>query len=224
MTGLNFCPGLNFREVWVPFLPLPPPPENHGIIEKRSLEVVLSSLSSQAGSPRTVCQGTVSRWLLSTSKEGYSTNSRQPVPVVSQLHHKGHRNLLCSSMYPLPLVLSQHYWKEPGSDFLCTLPLDIYTHWDPLTRLNTQYLSSYERCSSPFIIFRALYWTLSGMSMPLLYWQAPDWTQYSRCCLTSSEQRWPCNLTLFFFSPASLLMRPLFLVQWQAKWTQDSEV
>ena len=48
-------------------------------------------------------------------------------------------------------------------------------------------LSSYQRCSSPFIIFPALHCTLSSMSMSLLYWGAWNWTQHSRCGLTSAE-------------------------------------
>jgi len=39
------------------------------------------------------------------------------------------------------------------------------------------------------IISAALHWTLSSISMPLFYWGAQNWTQHSRCGLTSTEQR-----------------------------------
>lgn len=44
-----------------------------------------------------------------------------------------------------------------------------------------------ERGSSPFIIFVAFRWTLSCMSVSLLHWGAQNWTQDSRCDLTSAE-------------------------------------
>jgi len=48
---------------------------------------------------------------------------------------------------------------------------------------------SQKRCSSPFIILMALHWTLSSMSISVLYCEAQNWTQYSRCGLTCTEQR-----------------------------------
>lgn len=43
----------------------------------------------------------------------------------------------------------------------------------------------HKRCSSPKIIFVALHWTLSNMSMSPLYWVAQNWTQHF--------QLWPCH-------------------------------
>lgn len=48
-----------------------------------------------------------------------------------------------------------------------------------LSRLNcpnSLCLSSEKRCFSPFIIFLALCWTVSSISMSLLYWRAQHWT------------------------------------------------
>lgn len=45
-------------------------------------------------------------------------------------------------------------------------------------------LPSQERCSSPLIIFMALSWTLSSMSMSLMHWTAQSCKQYSSCGLT----------------------------------------
>lgn len=42
-------------------------------------------------------------------------------------------------------------------------------------------LSSYDRCSGPFIIFVALHCTCSGSAMSLLSWGAQDHTQHSKC-------------------------------------------
>lgn len=83
----------------------------------------------------------------------------------------------------LLLVLFGHYWKEP-----CSVPfapfLKVFIDADEIppshlfSRLqscNFLSLSSKGRCSSPVITFTALHWTLSGMSMSLLYWEAENW-------------------------------------------------
>ncbi|KAK4811117.1 hypothetical protein QYF61_019748 [Mycteria americana] len=46
-----------------------------------------------------------------------------------------------------------------------------------------------ERCSSPLIIFVALFWTCSNKSMSFLCWGPQNWTQYSRWGLTTVEWR-----------------------------------
>lgn len=43
--------------------------------------------------------------------------------------------------------------------------------------------------SSPFITFLAFSWTLSSMSASShLYWEAHNWTQWSRCVFTTAEK------------------------------------
>jgi len=90
-----------------------------------------------------------------------------------------------------------HQWKEPGSislhllsRYLCTLirssPSLLCCRLNSPSSLS---LSSQERCCSPFIISVARFWTLSSMSMSLLCWGAQNWTQRSRCNLTSAEQK-----------------------------------
>lgn len=41
-------------------------------------------------------------------------------------------------------------------------------------------LCPYERCSNPWVIFPALCWTVSNMSLSPLYWKAQHWTLHSR--------------------------------------------
>jgi len=67
------------------------------------------------------------------------------------------------------------------------IPLCLYS-W--LNRPSSLSLSSYERwVMSPFINFVILHWTLPSTFMSLLYWRAQNWTQHSRCDLTSTGQR-----------------------------------
>ena len=90
-----------------------------------------------------------------------------------------------------------HQWKEPGSislhllsRYLCMLIRSSPSLF--CSRLNNPSslsLSSWDRCSSPFITSVAHRWTLSSMSMSLLCWGAQNRTQHSRCNLTSAEQK-----------------------------------
>ncbi|XP_052661921.1 tetratricopeptide repeat protein 7A isoform X4 [Harpia harpyja] len=47
--------------------------------------------------------------------------------------------------------------------------------------------SLFDRCSSPLMISAALCWTLSSMFMSSLYWGSQNWTQYTRCGLTTAQ-------------------------------------
>lgn len=110
---------------------------------------------------------------------------RQPVPVLghpssAEVVPDG-RHLLCFSL--CHCLFSCHWasLKRACLHLLHTLPLGTYW-WDPpwtlfsrLNSLSSLSLSSCERCSSPFIIFAALYWSLSTVSMSLLYWGAQNW-------------------------------------------------
>ena len=50
-------------------------------------------------------------------------------------------------------------------------------------------LSLCNKCSNPFTIFMIHHLPPSSMSTLLLYWGAQAWTQDSRCCVSSAEQR-----------------------------------
>ena len=79
---------------------------------------------------------------------------------------------------------------HPPFRYLYTLmrsPLSLL--FSKLTSSSSLSFSSQKGCSSPFIIFVALHWTLSNTSVYLLYWGAQHWTQHSRYGLTSTEQR-----------------------------------
>lgn len=94
------------------------------------------------------------------------------------------QNFLCFSLCPLPLVL---LWdttrKSLGPSSLCPPFKYFYTLTiSPLSLLLSMLngslsLSSYGWCSSPFIIFVALSWTLSSMSISHLCWEGHNWTQ-----------------------------------------------
>lgn len=64
----------------------------------------------------------------------------------------------------------------------CTLP--------PLLQA-TQYQLSQPLLTAdvlrPSTIFKALCWTLSTVSMPLLYWETQKWKQHSKCGLTRAK-------------------------------------
>ena len=141
----------------------------------------------------------MSRWLLSTSKEA----NPQPVLVLCHPHTKKCFfmflwNLLCFSLCLLPLVLSLATTKtslSPPSSHppfrysyrLIRFPLSLL-----FPRLNGPgfpSLSSQERCSSPLIILAPLSWTPSSISTSFSHWGAQNWAQWSRCGLTSAEQR-----------------------------------
>ena len=58
-----------------------------------------------------------------------------------------------------------------------------------LNKLNSLNLASYGRCSSPLIIFVALFWICSNSYTYFLYWRAQARMQYSRWNLTRAEKR-----------------------------------
>ncbi|KAK4832342.1 hypothetical protein QYF61_021871 [Mycteria americana] len=145
---------------------------------------------------------TMSRQILNISKLGDSTTSTGSLCqcsvtfVVQKCFLMFRGNLLCFRLCPLPLVLS------PGTNARSLAPFSLHPPFKYLyilmrsipgllfSRLNNPRslsLSAQERCSKPFIIiFMALYWTHSSMSMSRLYCGAQNWTQHSRCGLTSA--------------------------------------
>ena len=71
------------------------------------------------------------------------------------------------------------------------------------------------RCSSPLIIFLALLWICSSMSMSFLCWGPQSWTQYSRWGLTRAERRG--RITSHDLLAMLLLMQPrIQLAFWAA--------
>lgn len=58
-------------------------------------------------------------------------------------------------------------------------------------------------CSSPFIIFVALCWTLSSMSTFLSYWEAPQLEESP--VLSKWERTWPVDITCPFSSSLGLV-------------------
>lgn len=60
------------------------------------------------------------------------------------------------------------------------------------------HLSLYGGCSTPSVIFVALFCTCTSVSMSLLYWVAQNWTQHSRCGLVSPN----CKLRGCLSQPA----------------------
>lgn len=114
---------------------------------------------------------------------------RQSVTALS--HHQVQKafpdvqgNLLCLSLYPLPVP--GHHWIVSWLHPLCTITPGIYTHWrdpPPQDLLSPGWTAPSNlrlgRCSSPFISLAALWWTLSSVPAFILYWEAQTWTQYS---------------------------------------------
>lgn len=60
--------------------------------------------------------------------------------------------------------------------------------------------------SSPLMIFVAIYWTLSSMSVSLFYQGVQNWTQNSMCDLTRAEER--AKITYFNLLAMLLQMQP----------------
>jgi len=96
---------------------------------------------------------------------------------------------LCLSLCPLPLVLSVGTTERSLAPSSLLLPTQVFVHTDEITpsllfsRLSSPSipsLSSYDRCSSPFIILVAFRWSHPSRSMSHLYWGAQCWTQQSR--------------------------------------------
>ena len=117
--------------------------------------------------------------------------SGHPVPVLGHLHsEKGFLDIQREPpVFQFLLIASGpvtgHHWKEPGSVTFSPSPL-VFTFFKK-SFASRHICFSYIRCSSPLIILMARYWFLSSMSMSVLYWEAQNWTQCSRCVLTSTE-------------------------------------
>lgn len=95
----------------------------------------------------------------------------------------------------------------------------LYTLINPLSFLSSNSpsslsLSSYERCSSPLIIFLAFCWTLFSIFRSALYWRAQNGKQYSRCGLTTEEQR--CKIMSLDQLAILCLMHPTKLLAYFA--------
>ena len=120
---------------------------------------------------------------------------RQPVPVLDHPHSDKvfpHVQREPPMFQFVPIAsgpVTGHHRAEPGSIYLAPL-LQVLINTDEIplsllfSRLNSLSsfsLSSQESCSCPFVSLVARRWTLSSMSMSLLYWGAQNWTQDSRC-------------------------------------------
>ena len=105
-----------------------------------------------------------------------------------------------SRMFQLVPIASgpftKHHWKEPGSAlFASSLQVLLYIDEMPPWAFSSPgwtvpAVSAFcHRRDAPtqLIIPVVLRWTLSSMSMSLLYWGAQNWTQHSSCGLTSAE-------------------------------------
>lgn len=126
------------------------------------------------------------------SRVSWSTLLRIVSRLVLNIRNTG---TSCVSVYASCLLsyclsLLRRVWPHPFD----TISPDTYTHWsDPQSLLvwteqtSSLSLSSDERCSRPLIILVVLRWTCSWSSMYLLYWEAQNWTQYSRWGLTRAE-------------------------------------
>lgn len=142
---------------------------------------------------------TMSRWLLSISEHGDSRTSlgnlcQCMVTLTAKMFFIMFRwTFSVFDFVPLALVLSLGATEEklPPLSFsalqvLIRTPLSLIS-----SRLTVPALSacSHRRdAPSPIIIFMALCWTLSRMSVSLLYWGAWNWTQNSsRSGLTRAE-------------------------------------
>ena len=112
-----------------------------------------------------------------------------PVLVLGHRHGKKcllmfRGNLLYFSLCPLAVVLSLSTMEKslapsslhPPFRYLLTLMRPHWAFSSPDRTVPALSLSSVERCSRPLIIFMALHWTLSSMSMSLLHWRAHSWT------------------------------------------------
>ena len=163
---------------------------------KGHLEIIFSNLPSQAGSPIEGCSGPRSGnfWYL----QGWTLHNLpgQFVPVLSHPHSKNVS--WCAegtSCVSLCLVLSLGMTGKslarsslhPPFRFLRTLIKSFLILFSRLNSPSSLSLSSYQRCSSPFVLFLDFHWTLCSISMSLLYWWDQNRTQHSSCGLTRAE-------------------------------------
>lgn len=157
---------------------------------KRPLEVIQPNLPVQAEPPRAgfpgQCPGDFQRSPGRETPQPFCA-SAQSITLLRTAYWCVSRTS-CVPVYA-HCLLSCHwtplkiFWLHP----LCTLPSCIYTHWwDSLLWADAFLAKSlslflYKRCSTPLIIFLALHWTLSNVSMSSLYWGVENWILYSRC-------------------------------------------
>lgn len=81
-------------------------------------------------------------------------------------------------------LLTGHKLKEPGSIFFCNFPSGVCTFWwDPPWAFSSPScivpllsLSSYEKCSRPFISFVGFHWTCSSSSSFISFFSGEFWT------------------------------------------------
>lgn len=99
---------------------------------------------------------------------------------------------------PLPFVLSVGTTEKSGSLFSIPSHHVFIIHivgfppsllFSMLNSSSSLSLYSYVIHFKPLIIFMALHWTHSSLSMSLLYWVDQTWSQHSSRGLTRAEQR-----------------------------------
>lgn len=159
----------------------------------------LVQLRFQQGHPEQGAQGHV-QVTLEDPQEGYSSASGEPVPLLQCLREafpvfKG--KFLCSSLCLWSLVLALGTTGQSLTPFACLLPiplfLGIYGHWDHPEPSLLQAEESH--LSQPLLIWESLQ-SLQHICGPLLdslqyihatlgTWEAQNWTQYSKCGLTT---------------------------------------
>lgn len=128
--------------------------------------------------------------LWETHASAPSVSQYKSVSWCSERIQRFRENLLCFGLCPWPLILSLSTTEKSWTPSSLQLPFRslqtfVRSPWSlAFTRLCSSIsLSSYERCSSPFVILVAL----AGLCLELD--PAQNWTQYSWCGLPSAEQR-----------------------------------
>lgn len=127
-------------------------------------------------------------------------------------------HFLCSDgiSYFLILSIASCYWEEPGFLFyvvlyhlFCTLITSLALQFSRLNSSSFLSFSSQYRCSHPVIIFVAFHWTLSSISMSLLYQGDHNRNQSLACflaCWVEGIDHWSIDQL------AALLMQPRMLL------------
>lgn len=125
------------------------------------------------------------------------------------------------------LVLSGKQWKDTGSMvfyylnpfwYLHTLIRSTEPSFLQVNKSNSLSLSLYDTSSILLIIFVTFHWTFSTMGMYFLCWGAQNWTQISRCGLTSAslERRnyfpWPTGYAWLLLAAFSVSAHCWFIV------------
>lgn len=158
---------------------------------------------------------TVSTQVLNISRYGDFTASLgnlrvwQPLPK-SFISHKiyatashlfiGHHQVALFFIFTISFISFHHTWPTLIRSLLSLL----------LSKLNsssTLSTSLHDRCSNLFITSMASYCTHYIISMPFFYWGAQNWTQDTRCGLTTTEKRGRSHLlmTVLLIQPRILL-------------------